>query len=204
MPVKLVTQKFVDGFMLLIQPISNLLAAWKIHPNLITVTGLLLSVFAGLEFYLGKFVAAGILLVLSGICDVLDGKLARSTDNASKYGALFDSSMDRYSEFFVFMGLIAYYRHSAVMVALLVFTLAGSVMTSYVRARSEGLGIDCKVGIMQRPERLTYLSAGAIFSFLWSGIMVIAILIVAVFSNITAIQRIIHSYKVGGDIDKNF
>ena len=196
MAVKLLNQKLVDGFMIIMEPIANLLASLHVHPHVVTIAGLLLSIFSGLQFYMGNFVWGGIMLVLAAVCDVMDGKLARITNKVSKTGALFDSSVDRFSEVFVFMGLAAYYNDSAGIIdALLVFTLGGSLLTSYVRARAEGLGIQCKVGIMQRPERLTYLSAGAILSFLWSGIMIIAIVVVAIFSNITAIQRIYHTFQ---------
>lgn len=193
--MKLIAQKAVDGFMRVVQPVADILIGWNVHPNTVTAVGFVFSVAVGVQFYVGNFVAAGVLLILSGVCDVLDGKLARSTNNTSTYGALFDSSIDRYSEFFIFAGLAAHYHQSKGMVALLIVTLAGSVMTSYVRARAEGLGIACKVGIMQRPERLTYLAAGAMLSVFWKGVMILAIVIVAVFSNITAIQRISHTYK---------
>ncbi|MBD3233888.1 MAG: CDP-alcohol phosphatidyltransferase family protein [candidate division Zixibacteria bacterium] len=199
MTSKLISQKLEDGFMLVIQPLIDLMISWRVHPHTVTVIGLLFSIFSGYQFYLGNFVWGGVLLILSGICDVLDGKLARTANLATKYGALFDSSMDRFAEIFVFMGLVAYYDE-ALIDALLILTLGGSLMTSYVRARAEGLGISCKVGIMQRPERLTYLSAGAIFSFLWNGTMILAIIFVAVFSNVTAIQRIAHTYKKTNEI----
>ncbi|MBD3169924.1 MAG: CDP-alcohol phosphatidyltransferase family protein [candidate division Zixibacteria bacterium] len=200
MAVKLINQRFVDGFLTLIQPIVNLLIGLNVHPHAVTVAGLILSIFSGLQFYRGNLVWGGAILVLSGICDVLDGRLARTTNKVSKKGALFDSSIDRYTEVFVFMGLAAYYSPRAGwIVALMIFALGGSLLTSYVRARAEGLGIECKVGIMQRPERLAYLSAGAVFSFIWDGLMIIAVAIVAIFANITAVQRIIHSFKNGGE-----
>ncbi len=194
MSVKLINQKVIDGFMTVVDPIARVLASLNIHPNAVTVFGLILSVVSGYEFYTGHFVWGGIFLVLAGVCDVLDGRLARSTGKVSKYGALFDSSVDRFSEVFIFMGLAGFYSEKW-LDALLVFTLGGSMLTSYVRARAEGLGIACKVGIMQRPERLTYLAVGAILSIIWHGFMVIAIVIVAVFSNITAVHRIIHTYR---------
>lgn len=194
--VKLLNQKVVDGFISILEPIISLLKALNVHPNVVTAVGLFLSIISGWEFYLGNFVTAGILLVLAGICDVLDGRLARSSGRVSRTGAFFDSVIDRYSEIFIFMGLAAHFD-SSIIDALLLLTLGGSLLTSYVRARAEGLGIECKIGIMQRPERLTYLSAGAIFSFLWDGLLIIAIIIVAIFSNITAIQRISHAFRKG-------
>ncbi|PJA26105.1 MAG: hypothetical protein CO189_12460 [candidate division Zixibacteria bacterium CG_4_9_14_3_um_filter_46_8] len=194
MAIRLVGKIFVDGFMVMMQPIANILISWRVHPHIVTIAGFLLSILSGYGFYRGNFILAGVLLIIAGICDVMDGQLARSTNRVSKYGALFDSSIDRYSEVFVYMGLVAFYIDPLID-ALLILTIGGSFMTSYVRARAEGLGIECKVGIMQRPERLTYLSAGAIFSHFWSGVMIIAIIIVALFSNITAIQRIIYTYN---------
>jgi CDP-diacylglycerol--glycerol-3-phosphate 3-phosphatidyltransferase len=194
--VKLLNQKVVDGFISILEPIISLLKALKVHPNVVTAAGLFLSIICGWEFYLGNFVTAGILLVLAGICDVLDGRLARSSGRVSRTGAFFDSVIDRYSEIFIFMGLVAHFD-SSIIDALLLLTLGGSLLTSYVRARAEGLGIECKIGIMQRPERLTYLSAGAIFSFLWDGLLIIAIIIVAIFSNVTAIQRISYAFRKG-------
>ena len=128
---------------------------------------------------------------------MFDGAVARASDRVTKFGALYDSTLDRYAEIIVFAG-IGYHFIGRVgqgvverqNTALLVFIgLAGSLMVSYIRARAEGLDFECKVGLMQRPERLVMLSLGAMISERW---LIYAIIAIAVFSNITAIQRLAH------------
>lgn len=138
-----------------------------------------------------------VLLLLGGLFDMIDGAVARAANRVTRFGALYDSTLDRYAEIIIFFGIGYYYVNklgqgsdSGLLISMAVFIgLAGSIMVSYVRARAEGLGFECKVGIMQRPERLILLSIGALISDKW---LVIMIILVAVLSNVTAIQRIIH------------
>ena len=195
--MRILNKIFFDGFYSLVNPIGTFLTRANIHPHVITAAGFLLSVFSAALFWRGYFFWGGVILIVSGACDVLDGKLARSTNRTSRFGAVLDSSVDRYTEIFVFMGLAAFF-HSAFMGAIIILAMAGSLMTSYIRARAEGMGIECKIGLMQRPERVTFIAAGAILGSLidlifktQQPLIKLAIVAIAVFSNYTVIQRVI-------------
>ncbi|MBD3224175.1 MAG: CDP-alcohol phosphatidyltransferase family protein [Caldithrix sp.] len=201
-----------DGFVNLLTPFVNLLTKWDINPNTFTVWGLIITSLAAIALVTDRsFVQlAGILILLGGICDILDGKLARYAGKATKFGALFDSSIDRYSEVIMYFGIAAFYvRADDYMLSVMTFiALGGSMMVSYVRARAEGLGFEAKVGFMQRPERVVAIGAGALFYFPLFHISIfhvtdfpvtlldIMIWIVAIFSNITAIQRMMYVRKM--------
>jgi phosphatidylglycerophosphate synthase len=148
-------------------------------------------------FGLGHTLFAGILLLFSGMFDTFDGMVARINNETSKFGAILDSSLDRYVEFIIFLGVLVYYRNDWIFFFVF-FALAGSIMVSYTRARAEALGSNKIVGLMQRPERILLLATGAIInepvSIYFNGsdiILRITIIILAIFSNITAIQRIL-------------
>jgi CDP-diacylglycerol--glycerol-3-phosphate 3-phosphatidyltransferase len=195
--MKILNRHFINGFYAVINPIGDILEAAEIHPHVITGTGFILSIVSGILFWKGQIFGGGLILIISGACDVLDGRLARKTNTQSKFGALLDSTVDRYSEIAVYMGLAAFFE-SPYLDALIILAIAGSLLTSYARARAEGLGIECKVGIMQRPERVTFLSVGAvigsIFDFIFGthqALLILAILGIAILSNITVIQRML-------------
>jgi len=195
--MRILNKHFISGFYALINPIGDILEAAEIHPHVVTGTGLILSIISGIMFWKGHIFGGGIVLIISGVCDVLDGRLARKTNTHSRFGALLDSTVDRYSEIAVYMGLAAFFR-SAFIDALIILTIAGSLLTSYVRARAEGLGIECKMGLMQRPERITFLAVGAIigsvFDFIFGthqALLILSILGIAILGNITVIQRMI-------------
>lgn len=193
--LKLLNKHWVTGFEVVIRPIAKLLVSLKVHPHVITFSGLVLSLLAFNFYRQGYFFYAGLMVVLAGACDVLDGKLARETNQMSKFGALMDSTIDRYSEILLFLGLAAYFygKHSHV-IYLIIFAIAGSFMVSYIRARAEGLGLECKVGLMQRPERITWLAVGSLLGGIPKyGIyaVIVTIWFIAIFANITVIQRIV-------------
>ena len=194
--LKLLNKHWVAGFDVVIRPIAKLLISLKVHPHVITFSGLALSVLAFNFYRQGHFLYAGVMVVLAGACDVLDGKLARETNKMSKFGALMDSTIDRYSEILLFLGLAVFFygKHSHV-IYLIVFAIAGSFMVSYIRARAEGLGLECKVGLMQRPERITWLAIGSVLGGIIPnhGTVVIigTIWFIAVLANVTVIQRIV-------------
>lgn len=182
-------------------PFINLMVKLHVTPNVITVWGFLLSCVAGYFFHLGMVGAGGWFMILGATFDMFDGRIARMTGQASKSGAFFDSVMDRFSEGVVFLGLASYYRPSWVLF-FVVSALVGSMMVSYTRARGEGVGVDVKTGIMQRPERIVYLGVGSIFSPLFAyfiskyfiptrfDFMTIgAILVIAILTNLTALYR---------------
>jgi CDP-diacylglycerol--glycerol-3-phosphate 3-phosphatidyltransferase len=178
--------------------VADLFVALKFTPNSLTVFALLFGVGAGIFFALGEPGWAGLMIFLSGLFDMLDGKVAAKTNATSDFGAIFDSTLDRYSEFFIYIGLAYYFREGwALWVPF--FTFLGSTMVSYTRARAEGLGIECKVGVMQRAERMALLMLGTligiifdIFDPLMTGILIF----IAVISNFTALQRTMYVRKV--------
>jgi phosphatidylglycerophosphate synthase len=173
----------------LLGPLVSLLAAMHVSPTAVTILGLPLSVGAGYCFATGRFILGGVLAALAGLCDTLDGELSRRTGTASSLGAFLDSTVDRLSEALVLVGLYWYYRDSwfgLLAIAALVF----SFMVSYIRARAEGVGRECKVGWFERPVRVLVLLAGAfILGRTW---MPVAIGAVALGSFITVVHRIVH------------
>lgn len=207
----LIPKKVQDGFVNLLTPFITLSMRLNLSPNTFTVLGLLITLSAAVLLTLDQanINLAGLLILLGGVCDILDGKLARSSNKASKFGALFDSTIDRYSEVAMFFGIGAYYiAGNHYLLSVVTFAaLGGSTMVSYVRARGEGLGFDAKVGFMQRPERIIFIGSGALLHFPLFPItmfhvdnhmvtfMDISIWIVAIMANITAIQRIVHIYN---------
>jgi len=140
----------------------------------------------------GYFLVGGILLAAAAAFDALDGSLARLTNSVTKFGAFLDSTTDRWAEAFVYGGLIWWFMENGLRVELMLTYAAiiGSLMVSYTRARAEGLGIDCKVGLFTRFERIAVLGIGLLFNQMY-----IALILLALLSNFTAIQRIVHVNK---------
>jgi CDP-diacylglycerol---glycerol-3-phosphate 3-phosphatidyltransferase len=203
-----------ERYLRLIDPLADLFARFHVHPNVLTLLGLILSGAAAVLYGTGNFFWAAWMVVLAGTCDVLDGLLARITGKSSRFGAFFDSTLDRFSEVFLFLGLAWYFSgghlafavvggdtnsiRSPVAVLFIVLAIGGSFMVSYTRARAEGLGIECKIGFMQRPERMVLLIIGSLLAplptvGLW--IMKVCLFLLALLSNFTALQRIIHVKK---------
>jgi len=193
--LKLINKHWVAGFETVIEPIAKFLINLRVHPHVITISGLVISILAFNFFRQGYFFSAGVMVVLAGVCDVLDGRLARETNRMSKFGALMDSTIDRYSEVLLFLGLAIFFydKHSHVIYPI-IFAIAGSFMVSYTRARAEGLGIKCKVGLMKREERITYLAIGSLLGAI-PGIgiyfVIVTVWFIAIFANITVIQRVV-------------
>lgn len=187
--------------MRLVEPIGGWLISTGIKPNTITWAGLFFTIIGAYFFSRGMFFWGGVMIVVAGTCDVLDGMVARKTGLKSKFGAFFDSTIDRYSDILIFLG-IAIYFNSLFVHVLIVFTITGTLLTSYTRARAGALKIDCKVGMMQRPERITYIAAAAVFDGLIGGLfsmehflVKLVVVFIAVVSNITVIQRVAHVKK---------
>lgn len=191
-----------------------------ITPNFITTTGLLLNIFAACIFlyagmkgsqedlcYIGW---GGGIILFAGLFDMLDGQVARIGNMSSTYGALYDSVLDRYSELTVFFGICFYLIMQGYVISSIIafIALIGSIMVSYVRARAEGLGLECKVGFMQRPERVVLTGVGALCCGIFGPLLqnneiiqpilifIIPLFIVALFSNITAFSRLNHCRKL--------
>jgi CDP-diacylglycerol--glycerol-3-phosphate 3-phosphatidyltransferase len=190
----LIPQKVQDGFIGLTKPLIKILIKLGIHPNTVTVWGVIITAFAAVILLMGHVRVGGLLILLGGLCDVLDGTLARSSNNVTRFGTFFDSTVDRYAEFIMFFGIAAYFLlnndyWSSVAVFL---ALCGSLMVSYTRARAESLGFEAKIGLMQRPERIVIIGLGALIHPI---ALKFAIWLVAFFANYTAAQRIIYVYK---------
>jgi len=192
--INFLPDKIRDLYFSIINPVIKLAIKAKLHPNFFTAFGLLLSFLAAFIFFEGHFFWGGLTLLLSGCCDVFDGKVARAQGKGSKFGALFDSSLDRYAEIFVLLGVSYYFiRQDMVFTSFVsLIALCGSLMVSYVRARAEGLGVECKIGIMQRPERIVYMGFGAMAGQIPFITVLYAI---AILANYTAIQRIVHVWQ---------
>lgn len=177
-----------------LEPIVNALASFGISPMLVSAFGLALSVWGAIVVARGSLLGGGIFLLMAGLCDVLDGDLARKLGKASSFGAFIDSLLDRVSEFAYFGGILIFVIRSpndipAYEPVVILVAMMGSVLTSYARARAEGLGIECKVGVMERPERIGLLALGLIagYKFLMAVMMLLAVTTI-----VTVVQRILH------------
>jgi len=177
----------------LIAPITGFFTRHRVHPNLLTVSGFLLTSLAAFVIYTGNLRMGGFLILLGGTFDVFDGIVARALGKDSKFGSFFDSTLDRYTEIIISLGCLLYFleRSDVVMSCIVMLALGGGLMVSYTRARAEALGIQCKVGFFQRPERVVSLGLGALIGV---GALKVALWVLAILSNYTAIQRIIHVY----------
>jgi CDP-diacylglycerol--glycerol-3-phosphate 3-phosphatidyltransferase len=197
-PFRILPKKLLSEFPKLLNPLINLLVRLKISPNALTIIALLAGIGAGVLFFFERLVWAGILIIICGIFDIIDGKVAVLTNKQSLYGAIFDSTLDRYSEFFIYLGIASYFRnHWALWITF--WTILGSTMVSYTRARAEGLGFECRVGFMQRAERMVFLSVGTILGSLFKvfdTVMIAILIFIALVSNIAAIQRTLYVRKV--------
>jgi CDP-diacylglycerol--glycerol-3-phosphate 3-phosphatidyltransferase len=157
-----------NGCTLILDAIVKTIARSKvITPNILTFVGLLINVWCAWLYGTGHFFAGGLVLILANVFDMLDGRVARLQGRVTRFGAFFDSVIDRYSDLIVFVGIMVFYArdtaaHSTLYVALTGIVLIGSVMVSYSRARAEGLDITCKVGFLERPERVVLLIIGSL------------------------------------------
>ncbi len=181
-----------------LDPFEALFARWGVTPAAITIAQLGGSVLCAVAYGCGFIYTGGFLMLATGTLDILDGRLARRTGAASNSGAFLDSVVDRYAEFAVIVGLLVFFEEGWPVWALL-FALLGGMMVSYTRARAEGLGQECQVGMLQRPERFVILGFGSIFSSLLTHtaggdhvLLRVVVLFLAVFTNLTALQRFIH------------
>jgi CDP-diacylglycerol--glycerol-3-phosphate 3-phosphatidyltransferase len=194
---RIIPNKLRVSFPNILDPLANFCVRNRIRPNFLTLLALFAGLGAGLLFYLEKQLWAGILIIICGLLDILDGKVAVKSNRQTLFGAIFDSSLDRYSEFFVLFGLALYFRHHWA-VWIIFWTFLGSAMVSYTRARAEGLGFDCKVGFMQRAERIILLALGTIIGVIFNvfnPVMIGVLSLIALVSNFTAIQRIFYVKK---------
>jgi CDP-diacylglycerol--glycerol-3-phosphate 3-phosphatidyltransferase len=196
------TRAFGAGCGVILQVIVNGLALTRISPNVLTFIGLLINTAAAILFgfgnqhnYVSMFLYAGLVIIGAGIFDMVDGRVARQTQQVTVFGAFFDSVIDRYSDVVLFFGLLVFYARGNRLfyVFLAAFVMVTSLMVSYTRARAEALIGKCKVGFMERPERVVLIIIGALFER-WDA-MAPVLWILAVISTITVIHRILYTYQ---------
>ncbi len=193
------------GFEAALEPVVSRLIDAGVRPNAITTVGTTVLIGGGVAFGAGMVRLGGTLLLLSGVFDMLDGRVARGGGRTTKFGAFYDSTLDRVGESALFLGITLYFASGGAVpdgwrtaaVAASVIALAGGLMVSYARARAEGLGLECKVGIAQRAERILLLGAPTLLfgagprGFLLLGVVAV----LAVVALLTVVQRIRHVYR---------
>ena len=174
------------------EPVVGVLSQSGIKPNALTFISLVLSIAAAYLIATSHFFLGGVLVLLSGLFDLLDGALARFTKQTTKFGAILDSTFDRVSEAAIFCGLLIWYMpKGAVLEAAAIFAaLIGSFLVSYIRARAEGLGLECRVGLFTRAERVIVLAIGLLINQVF-----IALWVLIVFVYITIAQRLLYLWK---------
>ena len=186
---------------LIMRPLAQL----GITPNTLTLLGLVLSMVTAIVIARGYFQVGGLLVLFAGIFDMFDGALARARNASTTFGAFLDSTLDRYSESIILFGLFWYALQTGTlhehlwpfpheqswMLSSIYIAVVGSLMVSYAKARAEGLGLECKTGLLARPERVVILAIGLLV-----GAGIWAVLLLAIFSNVTAIERIAHVWRV--------
>jgi len=187
------TRKVISEY--ITQPPVKLLARTPVTPNTLTWLGFLITAGAAALIITEHLFAAGFVVLVAGVFDMLDGALARLTNRATPFGGILDSTLDRVSEAILLLGLLAVFtRDQKVAESLLIgIVLFGSLMVSYLRSRIEAMGIECKIGLFTRPERVIILALGLLLSR-FEYALVIALIIIAVFSFFTAGQRLYHAW----------
>src|SRR5678815_3109199 len=176
----------------IINAIVRWLALSKIHPNVLTFLGLLINIWAAWMFAAGRFQFAGWVVTGAAVFDMVDGRVARATDQVTRFGGFFDSVLDRYSDLALYIGLLVYYAsiNRFFYIVLTAIVMTGSVMVSYTRSRAENSIPKCKVGFLERPERIVLIMIGALFNRMAPVLWVIAVL-----SNWTVVHRMIYTWQ---------
>src|SRR5581483_7832058 len=195
-----------DGYVRLLEPLAAFLVRHDVNPNLITTFGTVCSIIGGCIYGSGHIRTGGFFLGVTALFDVLDGTVARRSNKSSTFGAFLDSTLDRVADGALLSGLAVFYalnprHHNVPMMAVCLLGLIGAYMTSYIRARAEALGMDAKVGMVQRPERIVLLSAPqAIFGLGLDGLILGAIIVfLTVTAWITVVQRMKFVYDQTND-----
>jgi CDP-diacylglycerol--glycerol-3-phosphate 3-phosphatidyltransferase len=199
--MKLLPDWITKGYLRLIDPVANWLVKRNVHPNTITVIGTFCTLVGGVIYATGHIRTGGWFLGLTALFDVLDGTVARRSNTSSTFGAFLDSTLDRLADGFVLGGLAVFYATSRLhanvpMLVVALMGLIGAFLTSYTRARAEALGLDAKIGFLQRPERVVLLSAPqAFFGLVFNGwVLALITIIVTVTAWITVVQRVAFVY----------
>ena len=186
-----ITRAIGAGCNTIIVGIVRGLALARIHPNVLTFIGLLINIWAAILLGQGNFRVAGYVIIGAGIFDMVDGRVARETNQVTRFGGFFDSVLDRYSDLALLMGLLVYYGNinRPLYVVLTAIVMTASVMISYTRARAENEIPTCKVGFLERPERVVLLIIGALFDRMAPVLWVIAVM-----GNLTVVHRMIYTF----------
>jgi CDP-diacylglycerol--glycerol-3-phosphate 3-phosphatidyltransferase len=202
--MKLVTKSLEQAFYAATNPVAEWLLKAHVRPNTLTTIGALVVVVSAVFFAFGWIRVGGALLLSSGIVDTFDGQVARRGGMVSKFGAFYDSTLDRVGDGATFIGIAAYLLHAPGVVwrietaVLCMVAILSSLLVSYARARAEGLGIDCKVGVVQRAERL--LAIGVPSVLVGAGpngvVLQVIVAVLAVLSTVTVVQRFVYVYQV--------
>jgi len=186
----------------LLDAIVRLLALTRINPNVLTLMGLVVNTYAAFLFGYANgenqrrmFFYAGLVIIGSGFFDLVDGRVARASNQVTRFGGFFDSIVDRYSDASLFLGLLVFYARGNrfFYVVLTALAMVSAIMVSYARARAESLIGTCRVGFMERPERLVLLIIGALFNAF--NVMAPVLWVIAVLSTITVIHRVVFTWQ---------
>ena len=202
--MKLVPKSLEQGFLSATLPVADWLHRWQIQPNTITTVGALLVVVSALAYAFGLIRWGGVLLLASGIIDTFDGQVARRGQLESKFGAFYDSTLDRVGDGATFIGIAVYLLRAPDVnwriesVTLCMIAVLSSLLVSYARARAEGLGIECKVGLVQRAERLLVITVPTILIGAGQHAVVLQAIVafLAVMSTVTVVQRFVYVHRV--------
>jgi CDP-diacylglycerol--glycerol-3-phosphate 3-phosphatidyltransferase len=177
-------------------PIIEGISKSGVKPDALTFTGLAINIGAAYFIATGHFLLGGVLILIAGLFDLLDGALARFANRTTKFGAILDSTVDRISEAAILCGLLIWYMPSILETLLIFAVLIGSFLVSYIRARAEGLGLECKVGLFTRAERVIVLAIGLLVGQFVDVAVVIALWVLVVFVYVTVIQRLVYLRRV--------
>jgi CDP-diacylglycerol--glycerol-3-phosphate 3-phosphatidyltransferase len=204
--MKILPDWLKNGYLKVIDPVANWLVRRGVHPNTITIVGTLCTVAGGVIYATGHIRTGGFFLGFTALFDVLDGTVARRSNKSSTFGAFLDSTLDRVADGALLSGLAVFYalnprHHNIYLMAVCLLGLIGAYMTSYIRARAEALGLDAKVGMVQRPERVVLLSVPqAFFGLALNGLVLGAIIVfLSVTAWITVVQRMKFVYDQTSD-----
>jgi CDP-diacylglycerol---glycerol-3-phosphate 3-phosphatidyltransferase len=204
----------------IIDPLLAGLVKTRVHPNVLTTIGFAFTCFGAFAFHEHWVRLAGFFILLGGVVDIFDGRVATLTGLASKFGAFYDSTLDRIGEIITFIGILSLYNDyrnpgdldlgirllgDVGMIYMVMLAMGGSLMISYTRARAESLGLDCRVGLMPRAERIVLVGGAAlIFGGAWGGLVLkVVVVLLAVLTNLTAFQRILWVYRNAAGVPLN-
>ena len=177
----------------IVRPIAKVIASLGVHPNVLTITGFLVTIVSAVFYARGYFVIGALVLLFAGLFDVFDGDVARLSNKVTRFGAFLDSTLDRFTEFFIFSGFAWYFRKNFSLVLLVFTALFLSLMVSYTRARGEGLGYSTRKGPMDRPARYFFI---ILISFLPAGYFELYISVFIILTLITVVRRIVDLKKL--------